>query len=125
MRALLIGAATLMLAACGGSGSSGASDEGLYGTVRLSPATPVCKIGTSCSRPIGGFTIVFLQNGRRIAIATTDKHGRYRVRLSSGRYAVQPLRGVTLRKAGLRPRRVNVPSGRTARADFTYDTGIR
>ena len=46
-------------------------------------------------------------------------------KLDSGRYAVHAGRGAPSRKAGLSPSRAAVPSGRFAKRDFTYDTGIR
>jgi len=124
-RILIIGAGILLVSACGGAGTAGSGEGGLYGIVRVAPATPVCKIGTSCSRPARDFSIVFVRNRRSVATATTDRHGRYRVKLPRGRYSVRALRRSTLPKSGLRPRIASVPSGRFARADFTFDPGIR
>jgi hypothetical protein len=107
------------LAGCGSSGMAG-TNSGLFGMVRISPATPVCRTGNTCSRPARGFRLVFVGNGGQ-ATTTTDRNGHYRIRLVSGRYAVRP--GRTL-KRGLQPARVTVP-GRFARRDFTYDPGIR
>jgi hypothetical protein len=108
------------LAGCGSSGTAG-TDSGLFGTVRISPATPVCRTGSTCSRPARGFRLVFVKNGGQVT-ATTDRNGRYRIRLERGRYAVRP--GRTL-KRGLQPARVTVPGGSFAERDFTYDPGIR
>jgi hypothetical protein len=113
-------ASALALAGCG-SNATGGTDGGLFGTVRISPATPVCRTGSTCSRPARGFRLVFVRNGAQMT-TTTDRNGRYRIRLVPGRYAVRP--GRTL-KRGLQPARVTVPGGRFAKRDFTYDPGIR
>jgi hypothetical protein len=118
-------AASLAAAAAGcashSPGDSGAG--GLYGKVVIRPATPVCRLGASCSKPAAGLPLVFSQQGRRVAAARTDKHGGYRIRLKPGRYAV----GVAGSRAGrrLRPAAATVPSGRYARLGLTYDPGIR
>jgi hypothetical protein len=122
-RILLIIVAASMLTACGAQGSSGKSVGGLYGTVRVAPATPVCQSGSSCSRPVGGFLLVFARGGDTFR-ATTDAHGRYRVQLPGGRYAVHGARA-TLPKSGLQPNAVTVPDGRLAKRDFVFDSGIR
>jgi hypothetical protein len=114
-------ASALALASCG-SNATGGTDGGLFGTVRISPGTPVCRSGSTCSRPARGFRLVFVRNGNQMTV-TTDRRGHYRIRLERGRYAVRPSR--TLKRGRLRPTSVTVPGGRSARRDFTYDPGIR
>lgn len=116
----------VLAAACGAQSSSGTggAGSGLYGTVRVSPGTPTCSAGSSCRRPARGFRLVFSANGKTVT-ATTDRNGRYRVRLGRGRYLVRPGLGSDSPKRGLQPRAVNVPRDRFARRDFTYDSGIR
>jgi hypothetical protein len=120
MRIVVSLATAFALAACG-STATGGTDGGLFGTVRISPATPVCRAGSTCNRPAREFRLVFVRNGARVT-TTTDRNGRYRIRLERGRYAVHP--GRTL-KRGLKPTWVTVPAGRFAKRDFTYDPGIR
>jgi hypothetical protein len=103
------------------SSATGGTDGGLFGTVRISPATPVCRTGSTCSRPARGFRLVFVKNGDK-ATTATDRNGRYRIRLERGRYAVRPGRTLT---RSLKPTWVTVPAGRFAKRDFTYDPGIR
>jgi hypothetical protein len=104
-----------------GSSVAGGTDSGLFGTVRISPATPVCRTGSTCSRPARGFRLIFVRNGAQVT-TTTDRNGGYRIRLARGRYAVCPGRAL---KRSLQPARVTVPGGRFAKRDFTYDPGIR
>ena len=120
-RILLLAGVALALAGCGADEPTRSPHEGLFGTVRISPASPVCRAGSSCSRPARGFRLVFVGSGGQVT-ATTDRKGRYRIRLHDGLYAVQPARPP---KRGLRPSKVTVPPARFARRDFTYDPGIR
>lgn len=124
-RVLLILFAIAAATACGAQSSSGVGASGLAGVVRISPAMPVCRTGTSCARPAKRFRLVFSRNGRN-TVAVTDAHGRYRVELERGRYVVRAARGRNTRaKLGLQPSTVTVPRGRFAHRDFTYDSGIR
>lgn len=54
---------------------------------------------------------------------TTDRRGRYRVRLGDGRYVVGPGAGGEVGQ--LQPASATVRGGRFARRNFTYDSGIR
>jgi hypothetical protein len=124
-RALLILVAVAAATACGAQSSGGAGGSGLTGVVRISPAAPVCRTGTSCSRPAKRFRLIFSRNGRSLTV-TTDSHGRYRVKLERGRYRVRAASGRnTGPKHGLQPTTVAVPRGRFAERDFIYDSGIR
>jgi hypothetical protein len=112
-RALTILAALLAATACGAQSSGAAAASGLAGVVRISPASPVCRTGTSCSRPAKYFRLVFSRNGRSAKL----ERGRYVVRAARGRN--------TGPKQGVQPSTVTVPRGRFAKRDFTYDSGIR
>jgi hypothetical protein len=119
VRILPIVATVSSLSACGAQGSNAAG--GLFGTVWLNPATPVCAVGTPCTKPADGLHLVFVQGGHRAASVTTDRRGRYRVRLSDGRYVVR-----TGAEVGqLRPASVTVRGDSFVRRNFTYDSGIR
>jgi len=102
--------------ACGAQSSGGAGASGVAGVVVISPASPVCASGTSCTRPAKRFRLAFSRKGESV-FTTTDSRGRYSVRPVNGRN--------TGRKQGLQPSTVTVPRGRFAKRDFTYDTGIR
>ena len=123
-RLFIVLATVALTAACGAQSSEGAGGGGLYGTVVVSPATPVCVRGRSCGRLAKHFRLVFSANGKTVT-TTTDEHGRYRVKLDRGRYAVRTGTAVMSRRTTLHPGRVAVPRGRFAHRDFVYDSGIR
>jgi len=117
---LLFALVVALLAACGNAaGGPTAGTTIVKGSVVLSPSSPVCRIGSSCSKPLPHFQFVFSKNGRAAARVTTDAHGRYRVTLRPGSYAVD-----TGRRGSLQPRRVRVRSPR-ATVNFKFDSGIR
>lgn len=126
MRSLLIAAGVASAIGCGAQSSASSPAGGLYGSVRISPSTPVCLAGKSCAKPAHGFKLAFSSSGRTVTV-TTDAKGRYRVRLEPGRYAVRAA-GKSRNpspKAGLQPHAVSVPGDRYAKRNFVYDSGIR
>jgi len=129
-RALLAFGIVLTAAACGGQspaglGTTGSSaSSGLFGKVTLAPGTPVCRVGTNCTRPAAGVVLVFSRYGKDVVTAKTDKAGHYRVGLSPGRYGLT-VRGHRPGGVTLKPGSASVPSGRFARLDLRYDVGIR
>jgi hypothetical protein len=116
---VLIVSAVSFLAGCGGAASGG---TGLAGTVLVYPASPVCRIGNSCTRPARGLTLAFVRGGHTEQ-AKTDAKGHYSIALSPGSYRVR-VPGARLR-ASLKPRTAMVRSGRFGNLDFRYDPGIR
>lgn len=123
-RSLLAAAALASVAACGAQSPGSTSGSGLFGSVRVSPSSPVCLAGKACSKPAHGFKLVFSGGGRTVT-AKTDAQGRYRVRLAGGRYLVLAAGMPQLPKRGLQPGAVTVPDARFARRDFVFDPGIR
>jgi hypothetical protein len=92
------------------------------GSVVLDPATPVCRTGHACTKPLTGFRLAFWRHGKVAARVVTNSHGRYRVTLAPGLYGVttpSPL------QPGLRPRRITVPAVAHVARNFRYDAGIR
>jgi hypothetical protein len=120
MRPLVAVAAALVLAPAGAATTS----SGLWGVVERGPITPVCVIGTPCSAPARNVTLVFVRGGREIRRATTDRRGRYRVRLAPALYSVRLVHAPRVGR-GLEPARARVRAGRFVRVDFFIDTGIR
>jgi len=113
--------ALVLLAACGNAaGGPSAGKTLVKGSVVLRPATPVCRVGSSCSKPLPGFELVFSRSGKVVARAKTDAHARFRVSLTPGRYAVS-----ATRRGALQPRRVRVRATAGVSVSFSFDSGIR
>ena len=98
--------------------------SGLRGTVVLSPARPVCNEDEPCTKPAGGYLLLFSRAGAVIARTTTRADGSYRVRLRPGIYAVRAPAAPRV-GGGLRPRLVRVFGERFARVDLSIDTGLQ
>jgi hypothetical protein len=94
--------------------------SGLYGVVTRGPITPVCRVGTPCTAPYAGATLVFSRPGvtRRV---TTDGKGAYRIGLAPGRWSLR----VQNAHFGWKPTAAWVPTGRYAKLNVSVDTGIR
>jgi hypothetical protein len=97
----------------------------LAGTVVLNPAKPVCEVGQPCSKPLAGFKLVFSHRRAVVARTKTDSHGRYRVSLFPGRYAVAAPGHRPGLGRGLAPTRIHVRPVGHQTVNFTYDAGIR
>jgi hypothetical protein len=96
----------------------------LTGTVTRGPVTPVCALEQPCDEPAANVTLVFSHGQEIRGRVTTDRDGRYRIRLPAGTYAVR--RAVaTAPDRKLDPSSVRARAGRLIRVDFSIDTGIR
>jgi hypothetical protein len=91
--------------------------------VLLDPATPVCRAGEPCTRPMAHFRLTFVRNGVVVARAETDRRGHYRVSLKPGVYRVA--HAPSRLGAGLTPKKIVVPTAERVKRDFRYDAGIR
>jgi hypothetical protein len=121
IRGLLLAPALALVVACGqAAGGPAVAKTLVTGSVVLSPATPVCRIGSSCTKPLPGLELVFSRSGKAAARVTTDERGRYRVGLRPGRYAV-----TAARRGQLKPSRIRVPASPRAKVNFSFDAGIR
>jgi hypothetical protein len=120
MRAL----AVLAVAVAASSAGATTTPSGLRGLVTRGPIVPVCAAGQPCDAPAKNVTLVFSRYGRVVRRATTNDHGRYRVRLAPGLYAVR-LQVKQQIGRGLQPVRARVVASRFRRVDFSIDTGIR
>lgn len=95
------------------------------GSLVLSPAKPVCRVGEPCTRPLAGYELVFSRRKTPVARVRTDREGRYRTALPPGAYTVTtPAHRPGLGR-GLVPDRIQVPVARRATRNFTFDAGIR
>jgi hypothetical protein len=96
---------------------------GLFGTVVRSPTTPVCVVGTPCSKPAAGVTLTFSRARYAPRSVLTAWDGAYRIALQPGIYTVRVARISRIER--LTPATVTVRSGPPAKLAFTIDTGIR
>ena len=118
MKVLLTTLVVVFLA--GAAGSAGAaSRSGLRGVVVLYPSSPVCKVGTPCTRPAAHALLRFWRNGRVVAQTRSDARGRYRVALRPRTYRVTSGDGL------VKPVRVTVATDSYRRVTFKIDTGVR
>ena len=115
MRTLTLAVAVLVVAV-----PAAAATSGLRGVVTRGPITPVCRAEVPCSAPAKHVQLTFSRLGRSWR-TTTDDHGRYRIALRPGVYAV----AVSTQRPGLPAFKAVVPRGRVAVRNFEIDTGIR
>jgi hypothetical protein len=101
---------------------SASAPSGLQGTVKRSPATPVCRSDKPCSAPAYVW-LVFTRAGAKAVRVHTTKAGAYRVLLRPGYYAVAT--ALTGPGHTPKPKAAHVRIGHVDRLDFTIDTGIR
>src|SRR3954447_3959331 len=114
-----LGVAALLAAP---AATSATTPSGLRGTVKRSPATPVCRTDTPCSAPAYVWLVFTRAHATPVRVHTT-KEGAYRVLLRPGIYAIT----TTLTGIGHtpEPKAAHVRIGHVDRLDLTIDTGIR
>lgn len=115
--------ALLLLSGCGSDQSGGRSSEkvDLSGVVRVGPTPGPCVANTPCSLPAAGVELEFVRSGQSVVDVSTDKRGRYEVRLEPGTYRIRvpkyPL------PATLQPETVTVEDD--AQINVEIDSGVR
>jgi hypothetical protein len=90
-RGVVTGLLALCLAACASAGSSPGSDQlTLTGIVRAEPGCPgPVRLDSPCPpRPVAGATVEAERDRRSVARTTTDRNGRFTLRLPAGTYRV-------------------------------------
>ena len=115
MRTLTLVVAVLLVAS-----PATAATSGVRGVVTRGPITPVCQVEKPCSAPAKRVQLTFTRLGRSWR-TTTDDHGRYRIALRPGTYAVT----IATQRPGIAAFKVDVPRGKVAVRNFEIDTGIR
>jgi hypothetical protein len=91
----------------------------LHGTVRVGPTAPVCRSGVPCDKPANRARLTFAHGATRVRV-TTDRLGRYRVRLRPGTWTVRANVGMRITPSTFVVRRTSA-----ALRNFAVDTGIR
>jgi hypothetical protein len=128
-RVVAVVAACLLLSvppACGpDDGGDASSRSGIRGVVLAGPMCPVVSESSPCpDEPVDGARIEILRGERVVGTATSDRGGRFEVRLEPGTYEA---RAVPTSDLGLsaKPVSVVVRQGRFTEVDLPIDTGIR
>ena len=123
MRIAAVGLVALTSAfALVGEARTSVASSGLRGVVMRGPTKPVC-LDDPCEEPAAGVVLRFTRSGRLVAAVTTNRAGRYFVRLAPGSYVVTtPRRRVG---TGLTPHVVRAHKGQVAVVNFHLDTGIQ
>jgi hypothetical protein len=126
MRYAILGAALVMLTACGAYQFPGATASpgtgNVSGRVLSVPCGPVQPAANACAgRVMGGLQITFTE-GQTVDTATTDASGRYSIDLNPGTYKVG---FKTYMRMISGPPTVKVTSGANIVADYVLDNGIR
>jgi hypothetical protein len=124
MRVLVL-LSSIALVAVAGAGAKVTMTLGtLTGVVTRGPIAPICVAEQPCDEPAKHVTLLFSRNEHVAGRVLTDALGRYRIRLPAGLYSVRRP-GSTAIGRKLEPSRARVYAGRSARIDFSIDTGIR
>jgi hypothetical protein len=124
----LISVTAAIVLLVGSTASASVPQSGLWGLVRRGPITPVCSPERPCTAPAPNIVLVFSHNGVVAARATTNRLGKYRVKLHPGNYAVRvQVNAGRVSPIGRRlsPGNAHVVASRYSRVDFMLDTGIR
>jgi hypothetical protein len=126
--------AALVLGSCGGDGPTERPSRrttttalsgrtGAYGTVVAGPTCPMERPGQPCPpRPASVNIEARTRDGHPVGETTSDANGRYNITLAPGDYILSVVRS---RLPRCPPATITVRPGRTTRADFICDTGIR
>ena len=87
------------------------------------PVSPVARPGAAATRPVSGATIEALRGSKIIAVARTDRAGRYTLSLPPGSYVILVTASRYLTEQTTKT--VTVSAGQTLTVGFVLDTGIR
>jgi protein SCO1 len=106
------------------TGSASSLDSGLHARVLVGPTCPVQRVGQSCIRPYQA-TISILREPKNSVVATARSaaDGRFSVRLTPGRYLLEPHAGRPFPTS--RPQTATVYAHRFTDVIINYDSGIR
>lgn len=93
------------------------------GTVAAGPVSPVARPGAPATRPVHRAIVEALRGNKVVAVARTDRAGRYNLTLPPGTYVilVKAHSYLTSRSS----KTVAVSAGETLKVGFVLDTGIR
>jgi hypothetical protein len=95
----------------------------ITGIVAAGPVSPVARPGVAATRPVPGARVEALRGSKIIAVARTDRAGRYTLSLPPGSYVILVKASRYLTKQATKT--VAVSAGQTLKVRFVLDTGIR
>jgi hypothetical protein len=100
--------------------------SGIEGRVTIGPGCPVLQQGSPCPDTPYAATVQVVADGRVVASGRSSDDGAFRVPVAPGTYTV---RGIPLDDSGIAIAPdvpgVTVRAGAFARADLSFDSGIR
>jgi len=102
---------------------AGAPASRVTGTVAAGPVSPVARPGKPATRPVRGATVEALRGSKVVAVARTDRAGRYNLALRPGSYVILVTDHRYLSRRSSKT--VAVSAGETVKVRFVLDTGIR
>ena len=113
-----------LIVACGSQRQAASPPASrVTGTVAAGPISPVARPGQDATRPVRGATIEALRGTKVVAVAHTDRAGRYTLTLPPGSYVILVTARRYLSKQSSKT--VAVSAGETLKVAFVLDTGIR
>lgn len=117
-------ATVLLVAGCGTSGPSAASEGAVVGRVLSAPSCPVERQGVPCPpRPVADATVVLLRAGHVIASTHTDARGRFHLTAPEGRSTVRGTNAGGYTSSASKT--VTVLVDQVVRVRLVVDSGIR
>ena len=114
--------------ACGSeTPASSGEDQGVRGVVLLGPRCPVETVASPCpDEPLADVTIRVLSDGEPLDVtATSDRSGRFELRLSPGEYTLEAIVPEGGPGMSAKPVDVTVPEDGFVDVVVPVDTGIR
>jgi hypothetical protein len=115
---------TGLCVACGGSRpGTGPPPSLVTGTVAAGPAAPLARPGVPATRAVRGAAVQALRGNQVMAIAYTNKAGRYELRLQPGSYLIRTQSDTYLSREARKT--VTLSRGQKLTVNLVFDTGIR
>ncbi len=100
-------------------------ESGIYGEITIGPITPVCRIDVPCDRPYQATVKVETQDESQVITQfTSNKNGKFRMKLQPGTYVLLPITETPLYPRGYK-QTVEVKPHNFTRVTIYFDTGIR
>src|SRR5215469_13424201 len=114
---------TGLIVACGSyRPGTGPPASLVTGTVAAGPVAPLARPGVPATRAVRGATVEALRGNQVMATASTDKAGRYELRLQPGTYLIRTQSDKYLSREASKT--VTLSRGQKLTVNLVFDTGI-